>query len=126
MPKQTTQYTSEELEALESVQPSPAQEAEVPREPRHLIAIESPLSPESLCGSWALYHADDTTLQGLIVGEPFAGIFLVEMYDLVTDTPYEQRLTKIERLASVDEGGGVWTFYDDRKGVRGALKRLMS
>jgi hypothetical protein len=107
---------------MESVAPSPAQEQEIPRESRAKIAVESPLGPESLCGSWAIYHGE-VTKQALVVAEVFSGIFLLEFYDIHTDVPIEQRLLSIEQLAG-DEAGS-WSFYDDRASVRTAFRGMV-
>ena len=84
-------YTAADLEAMEAVDDSGKQQdlQPVERPNRRAIALGSEFSPASLCGSWALYHSpatDDTyskTEQGLIVAEPQAGIYLIELYDLV-------------------------------------------
>ena len=123
--KATRVYSREELEAMETVQPSIAQQQEIERESRATIAIESPLSPETLCGSWALYHSQDETKQGLVVAEPQAGIYLVQTYDVITDSPGAQVLLTIEALAKVDDGGGTWTFYDCRADVREAFRGMI-
>jgi hypothetical protein len=98
----------------------------VEREPRRTAAIEAPFNPLSLAGSWALYHSDAKTVQALIVGEPQPGFYLLELYDLISDKPLGQRITKIDDLAKRDDDGGQWAFFDDHKSVREAFKALLA
>jgi hypothetical protein len=116
----------DELEAMESVAPSPAQQQEIERENRRKIAVESPLDPNSLCGSWALCYGGAKVLQALIVAEVYAGTFLLEFYDVVTDSPAEQRLVKIEDLTKLDDDGSQWMFFDDRASVRAAFRGMLA
>lgn len=95
------------------------------KEPRRLAVTEAPFNPLSLCGSWGLYHSDERTEQVLVVGEPQPGIYLLEVYDIVTDEPRRQRIVKLDSLAKVDDDGGAWTFYDDHEDIRTELGRLM-
>jgi hypothetical protein len=114
--------------------PADQQEADAPtpRESRRQVAVETPFGPESLCGSWALYHSpsgSDTyakTVQALIVAEPQAGVYLVELYDVIEDEPREQKLVKIDNLLGKDDEGGSWKFYDDHDSVRKALWDLVA
>jgi hypothetical protein len=82
--------------------------------------------PTSLCGSWALYRSDDQTEQALIVAEPQPGVYLIEVYDLISDEPRAQRLVKLDELVKVDDEGGKWTFYDDHAAVRAAFMGVMA
>jgi hypothetical protein len=120
--RSTPTLTAAELEVLESVDA----EAEVVRENRRDQVLEAPFNPNSLHGSWALYHSDDKTRQALIVAEPQPGTYLVEFYDVVTDEPREQVVMKLEQFAKIDDDGGSWAFYDDRSSVRAAFKAMLA
>lgn len=108
-----------------------ADSAEVERTARREIAQKADLDPSSLCGSWALYHSpggsdtDSKTVQGLIVAEPQAGIYLVQLYNVIDDEPTEQKIIDLATLGKRDDEGGEWAFYDDRDSVRKAFRRLI-
>lgn len=108
-----------------------AEKQEIERENRRKIAVEAPLDPNTLCGSWGLYHApssqfdDAKTEQALIVAEVQPGIYLCEFYDVVSDEPREQRIVTVEEFSKRSEGGGRWAFYDERIDVRRAFRRLV-
>ena len=95
--------------------------------PRRQVVLElMERNPASLCGSWALYHSDDKTEQALVVAEPQPGVYLIELFDVVTDEPQEQRLVTLVDLAKTDDEGGQWAFYDDHEAVRAAFRTVLA
>jgi hypothetical protein len=95
------------------------------RESRATIASESPFNPLSLVGSWALYQGEHIE-QALVVAEPNPGVYLVEVYDLVTDEPVRQRIVRLDDFAKLDDEGGTWEFFDSAEAIKVAFRRLFA
>lgn len=64
-----------------------------------------PLAPDSLVGSF--FHSDaERGWQGCVVAEPVPGVYLVETFEWIVGSSYEQELVRIEDMTG-------WAFYDD-------------
>jgi hypothetical protein len=76
--------------------------------------LACPLSPVSLVGSW--FHkieGGEITWQGVVIGEPQPGIYLLEVLDWKHGAPVEQRLYKLDHM--VEEQ---WRFFDSDEWMR--------
>lgn len=69
------------------------------------------LAPESLVGSWFVSEGRDDGVvgQGMVVGEPQAGCYLMEMIDPINAAASYQTLVTIPQLI---DGEARWYFYD--------------
>ena len=86
------------------------------RDRREAVA-SADLNPVSLVGSYfhRLEH-DEIVWQGIVVGEPANGYYLLELEDSVPGASRHQRLFSIRQLAD----DGEWRFYDTSDHWRGA------
>jgi len=77
------------------------------------------LDPASLVGSWFHRLVDgDMVWQGVVVGEPQPGVYLVQIDRLDIGAERVQRLIPIQRMAADDHDGEEWRFYDDDERAR--------
>ncbi|HEY7207001.1 MAG TPA: hypothetical protein VH416_02075 [Gaiellaceae bacterium] len=68
------------------------------------IAAERPFAADSLVGSF--FHSEPEHWQGVVVAEPFPGVYLVETFEWFAGSRYEQRLVWLDEMKG-------WHFYDD-------------
>ncbi|CAB4197725.1 hypothetical protein UFOVP1313_28 [uncultured Caudovirales phage] len=74
---------------------------------------EFSFSPNSLIGSW--FHRlenDQIVWQGVVVGEPAAGVYLISVEVLAPGAENVQRLIDLRQMTR-DEEGYDWRFYDN-------------
>lgn len=72
---------------------------------------EVPLGPDSLVGSFYQLLEDDVIVeQGIVVAEPQAGVYLLEVQ--FVDALNHQRVTSIEHMFALDEQE--WRFFDNQ------------
>jgi hypothetical protein len=73
--------------------------------------------PEKLVGKY--FHSVNETnqieWQGLVIGEPHSGWYLVQLFEWASGDPSVQRLVPIEKMIS-------WSFYTSADAITG-LKR---
>ena len=94
------------------------------RDRRESVA-SSDLSPLSLVGSYYhLINAGEIVWQGLVVGEPMTGIYLIELDDSVPGATRHQRLVHIRNI--VEGEIGEWRFYDTIDHWRGAYAQWLT
>jgi hypothetical protein len=95
---------------------SPDTKARAPRPGRRAGVTDANLNPNSLVGSWLHILEDgDILTDGVIVGEPGPGVFLVE----VTEKGQRyQRLFSIKEM--VGDTPSEWHFYDSDSEMRDA------
>jgi hypothetical protein len=73
---------------------------------------EFSFSPKTLVGSWFLrLENDDVIWKGVVVAEPAAATYLVQIAKLDEDAENVQRLIPLERMVNDDDGYD-WRFYD--------------
>jgi hypothetical protein len=79
------------------------------------------LRPDSLVGSY--FHSFEERdgsrrirWQGVVVAEPVPGVYLIETFEWLAGTPYEQQLVRIEDMLD-------WSFYDDADWLGNAYRR---
>lgn len=87
------------------------------RQDRLSNVAESPLSPDSLVGSFFL-TSSSPGWQGCVVAEPAPGVYLVETFSWVAGESYEQKLMRLEEMLD-------WHFYDDDVWMRNAYEHEM-
>jgi hypothetical protein len=78
-------------------------------------------SPATLTGSW--FHVlenDEIIWQGLVVAEPQAGVYLVQIEKLEYGAENIQRLVPVEKMVTDDEGYD-WRFFDNREAAMAAF-----
>jgi hypothetical protein len=80
---------------------------------RKSFVLESALGPNSLCGSWVLgFEGDDISFQGLVVGEPQSGVYVVEVFDQI-DSESKARGGKWQKPMHINEFlEGDYRFFD--------------
>jgi hypothetical protein len=82
------------------------------------LAESIELNPLSLVGSWFLrIEATAPTQWGIVVGEPQAGCYLIEIHD--NGSPVEQKLVPITYLVVADTND-VWSFFNTEEAMRSA------
>lgn len=78
------------------------------------------LDPGSLVGSWFHRLENDCIVwQGQVVGEPQAGVYLMQIDKLMPGASDVQRLFKMDVLTNDDDGYD-WRFYDSESKARAA------
>lgn len=79
------------------------------------------LAPHSLVGSW-FHKLDDEVMvwQGIIVGEPQAGVYLLEI-EQIGDAKKVQRLVTLRSMVEAEKAE--WRFYDTDEEMRLAYTR---
>ena len=84
-------------------------------------AIEAcDLDPGTLLGSWFLVvETGRVRYQGIIVAEPRAGVYLVQIEDSVPGARCIQRVVDLEQM--IDTEGAEWRFYDNEEAMRSAF-----
>lgn len=84
------------------------------------------LDPQSLVGSWFHRLEDDVIVwQGVIVGEPQAGVYLAEIETEAVGSRNVQRLLTMDRLTA-DDDANAFRFYDTEQLARGAYAEWVS
>src|SRR5438067_12730840 len=81
------------------------------------MAVETAIKPEKLVGKY-FHSADENNKvewQGVVIGEPHAGWYLVQLFDGASDEPSVERLVPIEKMVG-------WLFYRDRDTMRSSSK----
>jgi hypothetical protein len=74
--------------------------------------------PEKLVGKY-FHSATETNKiewQGVVIGEPHPGWYLVQLFDWTSDEPNVQRLVPIEKMIG-------WLFYPDAEAMAFDSKR---
>ena len=102
---------------------TPAPEAPGEGRDRKAFVLESALGPESLVGSWVLaFQGEEVMFQGLVVGEPQPGLYMVEEFDYI-DLESKVRGGKHQRLFPIEAFlDGDFRFYDNEVWVRRVLE----
>lgn len=81
------------------------------------MEIETVTEPETLVGKY--FHSanenNKVEWQGVVIGEPHSGWYLVELFDWASGEPSVQRLVPIENMIG-------WLFYPDRAAMRSSYK----
>ena len=81
------------------------------------IEVETITKPETLIGKY--FHSanenNKVEWQGLVIGEPQRGWYLVELFDWASGEPSVQRLVPIEKMTG-------WLFYSDRDAMTSSYK----
>lgn len=84
---------------------------------RALMCNEANLGCHTLVGSWLLVRDEDGLRQGLVVGEPQGGVYLVQWFDLVTGEKKCQTLHSVKGLIEAN-------FFDTQMEVALALRTI--
>ena len=75
----------------------------------HSMKAQTAIKRETLLGKY--FHGTNENSrvewQGVIIGEPHLGWYLVQLFDWASGEPNVQRLVPIEKMAA-------WLFYPDR------------
>lgn len=75
----------------------------------HSLETETASKAEKLVGKY--FHGanenNKVEWQGVVIGEPNPGWYLVQLFDWATGSPSVQRLVPIEKM-------NAWSFYPDR------------
>jgi hypothetical protein len=75
----------------------------------HSLVTETASKAEKLVGKY--FHGanenNKVEWQGVVIGEPNPGWYLVQLFDWATGSPSVQRLVPIEKM-------NAWSFYPDR------------
>jgi hypothetical protein len=72
---------------------------------------------EKLVGKY-FHSADENNKvewQGVVIGQPHAGWYLVQLFDWTSGEPSVERLVPIEKMVG-------WLFYSDRDAMRSSSK----
>jgi hypothetical protein len=82
------------------------------------------LDPTSLVGSYfhRLDGAERLMWQGIVVGEPQPGIYLVQLFDWVGERGHQRVVT----ILDITQGDGEWRFYDTEEWMALAYERPSS
>jgi hypothetical protein len=77
------------------------------------MEVEIVTKPEKLIGKF--FHSanenNKVEWQGVVIGEPHSGWYLVELFDWASGEPSVQRLVPVEKMIG-------WLFYRDRTSMR--------
>jgi hypothetical protein len=75
-------------------------------------------TPEKLVGKYfhSANEANKIEWQGMVIGEPHSGWYLVQLYEWASGEPSVQRLVPIEKMIS-------WSFYPDAHAMTFGSKR---
>jgi hypothetical protein len=87
---------------------------------------EFSFSPSSMVGSW--FHRlenDEIVWQGVVVGEPQPGTYLVQIERLEFGVENAQRLIALETMLNDDDGYD-WRFYDNREAALTAFQNWIA
>ena len=75
----------------------------------HSLEVETGTKAETLVGKY--FHGanenNKVEWQGVVIGEPHPGWYLVQLFDWASGEPSAQRLVPIEKM-------NAWLFYPDR------------
>ena len=82
------------------------------------MKAEMPWKPEKVVGKY--FHSVNETnkieWQGVVIGEPQPGWYLVQLFDWTSEEPTVQRLVPIEKMIG-------WLFYPDAEAMTFGSKR---
>jgi len=75
----------------------------------HSMEVETATKAEKLVGKYFLGANENNKVewQGVVIGEPQPGWYLVQLFDWTSGKPSAQRLVPIEKM-------NAWLFYPDR------------
>jgi hypothetical protein len=81
------------------------------------MEVETVTKPEKLVGKFFHSATENNKVewQGVVIGEPHSGWYLVELFDWASGEPSVQRLVPIEKMIG-------WLFYRDRASMRFSYK----
>jgi hypothetical protein len=90
------------------------------------MSDEFALDPNSMVGSW--FHRlenDQIVWQGVVVGEPAGGVYLLSIEFLAPGAENVQRLIGLDQMQK-DEDGYDWRFYDNEETCRAAYAHWLA
>jgi hypothetical protein len=83
------------------------------------METETAREPEKLVGKYFQSANENNKVewQGVVIGEPHPGWYLVQLFDWALGEPSEQRLVPIEKMIG-------WLFYPDMDTMKFSSKRF--
>jgi hypothetical protein len=83
------------------------------------METETAREPEKLVGKYFQSANENNKVewQGVVIGEPHPGWYLVQLFDWALCEPSEQRLVPIEKMIG-------WLFYPDMDTMKFSSKRF--
>lgn len=88
------------------------------RAPRTKNVEDAQLDPSSLVGSYLHRPSEGGWWQGVVVGEPHPGVYLIEWFSWVMGEPTHQSLVRIEDM-------GDCRFYDDAEWMKNSYEHSL-
>jgi hypothetical protein len=83
------------------------------------METETAREPEKLVGKYFHSASENNKIewQGVVIGEPHSGWYLVQLFEWASGEPTEQRLVPIEKMIG-------WLFYPDVDAMKFSSRRF--